>query len=563
MGHRANQLLYWVIIGGFFIPLLLGLLGVLLPSFGIDPALGSSKFSLVHWHELLNQSEFWSGLKLSVLTGIMATVLSYWFASSLVVCTYQTRWFQRLQSIITPILSIPHAAITIGALFVLSPSGWLVRMISPWLTQFDRPPNWLTVQDPEGIALIIALVIKETPYLVFAMAAALSQLQPNKTLLTTRLLGYDSITAWHFTLLPQLFKLVRLPVFMVLAFNLTVVDVATIIGPNTPSTLAVTLLRWFNDPSLSLRGQASAAAMILAFSVAACIAIWLLSERCYSLIRKRLSLLGQRRSALRWTTLAGMLGALVILSLTILALFVLPLWAFTRRWRFPDNWPSSFTLDNVFRAGQNLIELSTQSFSLGLCSSLISLGLALVLLECERLRPKQKFAVIIVFSAILLPQITLLFGIQVGLLYLDWNGTWWSVLGLHTLYTLPYVYLTLKAPYLAFDQGYLEQANRLRTTPTKNFWQVKVALLKAPIGAALAIGFSVSMAQYLPTLIAGEGRINTLTTEAVARASSGNRKWVSVLALAQAILPLICFYLATLLPRYWTSWRLTLKRVLC
>ena len=555
--------LYWLIILGISMPLLVGLMGVVLPSFGYDPALGQLDFHGQHWQQLFHQPEFWSGLRLSLGSGLLATLFAYWFASSLIMVSFDKPWFTRLQAAITPILSIPHASITIGALFLLAPSGWLVRIISPWLTGFERPPNWLTVQDPNGLALIIALVIKEMPYLMFAMAAALTQLQPDKTLQAARLLGYERLTAWHFTLLPQVFRLMRLPIFMVLAFNMTVVDVATIIGPNTPSTLAVTLLRWFNDPTLLLRGQASAAALVLALMVLLCILVWLLVYRVIHHWRQLHAMSGGRSSWLRYWTLTGATGAAFTLCLTILSLVVLPIWAFAQRWRFPDTWPASWTLDNLSRAGDRLVSLSAASFSLALCSALIGLILALLLLEHERKYQRSDGTVIILFSLVLLPQVTLLFGIQVGLLFLNWNGNWFSVLGLHVLYSLPYVYLTLKAPYLAFNEAYLQQANRLRATPLRNFILIKLALLKAPIAASLAIGFSVSVAQYLPTLLAGEGRINTLTTEAVARAASGDRKLVSVLALAQAILPLICFMLATMIPRYWTTGRLALRRQFC
>ncbi|MFT6656470.1 MAG: putative thiamine transport system permease protein [Marinomonas primoryensis] len=74
------------------------------------------------------------------------------------------------------------------------------------------------------------------------------------------------------------------------------------------------------------------------------------------------------------------------------------------------------------------------------------------------------------------------------------------------------------------------------------------------------MGFSVSIAQYLPTLIAGEGRYSTLTTEAVAQAASGDRKQVGSMALLQAFFPVMVFWLAQIIPSRWTEWRLTIKK---
>jgi putative thiamine transport system permease protein len=56
---------------------------------------------------------------------------------------------------------------------------------------------------------------------------------------------------------------------------------------------------------------------------------------------------------------------------------------------------------------------------------------------------------------------------------------------------------------------------------------------------ALAVGFSVSVAQYLPTLVIGAGRLPTLTTEALGLALGGDRRLAAVAALLLAALPLL------------------------
>ena len=68
-------------------------------------------------------------------------------------------------------------------------------------------------------------------------------------------------------------------------------------------------------------------------------------------------------------------------------------------------------------------------------------------------------------------------------------------------------------------------------------------MLWGPISAALAVGFAVSVAQYLPTVMMGAGRVSTLTTEAVALSAGGNRRTLAVYALAQALLPWLVFLL--------------------
>ena len=80
------------------------------------------------------------------------------------------------------------------------------------------------------------------------------------------------------------------------------------------------------------------------------------------------------------------------------------------------------------------------------------------------------------------------------------------------------------------------------------FWQIRLPMLVRPILTAAAVGFAVSIGQFLPTLLMGAGRWPTITTEAVALASGGDRRIIGVTALLQALLPFIGFALALVVP---------------
>jgi putative thiamine transport system permease protein len=68
---------------------------------------------------------------------------------------------------------------------------------------------------------------------------------------------------------------------------------------------------------------------------------------------------------------------------------------------------------------------------------------------------------------------------------------------------------------------------------------------------------AVSIGQYLPTLLAGGGRVETVTTAAVALSSGGDRRLVGAYALLQAVLPFLGFALALAVPRIlWRDRRL-------
>ncbi|GAB3478283.1 ABC transporter permease [Marinomonas epiphytica] len=547
------------------IPISVGMIGTLLPAFHYFPPIGEYQFSLEPWRALFSQGEFYGSLKLTLITGIGAPILSLWIALSLLAWGYQKPFFKKIEALLAPILAIPHAAIAIGLLFLLSPSGWLVRLFSPWLTGFERPPNWISVQDPQGYSLIFALVVKEMPYLLFVMLSAMQSIKARQTMDVCQTLGYGRFTLWRKVLIPQLYPIIRMPLFVVIAFSLTVVDLAIVIGPNTPSTLAVTLLRWFNDPDLAMRLMASAGAVVLMLLIIISLTSWelghLLLTKLTRIERSNGKRCGYSDNLLRFGVGAGL--ATFLISIT--ALLILPIWSFTKRWRFPDVLPSRWTLDNLERALPLLTELSVNTLIIAIGATLLACALSLLMLESKRqsfcyteqVSQKHLFDWLI-YIPILLPQVGFLFGLHVLLIYLDLNGDICAIIALHLMYVLPYVYLTLQGPYLTYNQSYLLQANRLNHKPVRNYFFVKLAMLKPALFTGFAIGFSVSIAQYLPTLIAGEGRYSTLTTEAVAQASSGDRKQVGAMALLQAFFPIIVFWLAQVIPSYWTRARIRL-----
>jgi putative thiamine transport system permease protein len=138
------------------------------------------------------------------------------------------------------------------------------------------------------------------------------------------------------------------------------------------------------------------------------------------------------------------------------------------------------------------------------------------------------------------------------LLHLHLDGTAVALVWSHLLWVLPYMVLTLIGAYRAFDPRLMTSARALGCSRMRACLSVKWPILFRPIMAALAVGFAVSVAQYLPTLFAGGGRFVTVTTEAVALSAGGNRRVLAVQALLQIALPMAAFALAALLP-YWVG----------
>ena len=109
------------------------------------------------------------------------------------------------------------------------------------------------------------------------------------------------------------------------------------------------------------------------------------------------------------------------------------------------------------------------------------------------------------------------------------------------IFILPYTWLVLAPAYEEMDWRYDYVANSLGSSPLRRFFHVHLPLLAMPIGAAVFIGFAVSIALYLPTVFFGGGRIGTITVEAVSLAANGSRGPAGVAAMLQILIPLICY----------------------
>ena len=117
----------------------------------------------------------------------------------------------------------------------------------------------------------------------------------------------------------------------------------------------------------------------------------------------------------------------------------------------------------------------------------------------------------------------------------------------HLLWVMPWMLFVLKPAWQRIDSRLILIAQTLGWSQGRIFWLVKCPQLVRPALIAFAVGFSVSIAQYMPTLWLGAGRYSTLTTEAVALSSGGSSEILATQALWQLLLPLLVFALAAFL----------------
>ena len=233
-----------------------------------------------------------------------------------------------------------------GLAFLFAPSGWLLRLVSPELTGFTRPPDWLIVNDPLGVAMMGGLFAKELPFLFLVTLAALPPVRARPYAAISASLGYGAMAGFLIGVWPRIYPQIRLAVFAVIAYSSSAVDVAIILGPTAPAPLAVRLVQWMNDPDLSMRFQASAGAMLQLAVTLSALLVWVVGERLCGAFMRALRIRGyrfRRDGAVRAVFAAIALAA----GIAVFAgLFLLALWSFAGPWNFPDALPQSLTARN-------------------------------------------------------------------------------------------------------------------------------------------------------------------------------------------------------------------------
>ena len=544
-------------------------------------AVASQAANAQAWQALWSDPQTLQAWAMTLWTGLASTGLVWLTVSRLLASGFIRQQLARWLAHVPALLAMPHAAMAIGLVLWLSPSGWLLRLVSPDLTGFEAPPPWFTTQDPWGLGLILALWLKEVPFLVWVAATQMQRedvrrrWQAEHALAQT--LGRTPAQAFAQVVWPQLAKRLRWPTLAVLAYSLTVVDMAIIIGPASPPTLAVLTWQWLSDADVAMQAQGVAAAGLLTLTVAffallqgvaarlwgqTVAAVWRRFASRGSLpqtpkAQDHLTVVGgsscgrmdgQDQSVVGGSPCGRMnWGWGLILAIYFAVAWALAVGSVSGVWVFPQLWPSVWTQGAWLRVLQSADTLWT-TLGLALASASVCLAWSVAWLEVSTQRWQKALRPWLLLPLVL-PSVLWVVGLYSIALQWRLEGQWLGLLLAHSVMVLPYVLLALEPAYQSVDPRQRAVVASLGHGRWAYLRHIQWPLLKRALASAWAVGFAVSVAQYLPTLYVGAGRFATVTTEAVTLASGGQRSLMSAYAILQMGLPLLAFALAAWLGR--------------
>ncbi|HCB3571226.1 TPA: ABC transporter permease subunit [Klebsiella pneumoniae] len=451
-------LLAWGAMAAIYLPLL--------PAAG--ELVGAAR-SPAHWRALFADPQLGQALAATLVSTLLSVGGALLIALTIVAALWPSARWRRLASRLPLLLAVPHLALATAALLLFAEGGWIWQWL-PLLT----PPV-----DRYGIGLGLTMALKESAFVLWVIYGLLGEKR--------------------------------------LADRLQAVDVALVLGPGNPPTLAVLAWQWLSQGD-DLQQAKGALASLLLMTILGGLALvawggWRIQRQYQPNLRgirhpHPHALPGRLLAAL--LPLSGLLGALLLAGLA--------------------------------RSAPPQMDALGNSLGLALAACALGAAVCLLWLACGPARGDGW-----VWLPLVLPALPLADGQYRLALYAWLDGEWWTVLWGHLLWVVPWMLFILRPAWRQRDPRMAVIARTLGWGSTRIFWLLTLPSLTRPLLTALAVGFSVSIAQYLPTLWLGAGRIPTLTSQAVALSSGGEAQTLAAQALWQLLLPAVCFTLTALL----------------
>ncbi|HEO9042032.1 ABC transporter permease family protein [Enterobacter kobei] len=480
---------------------------IYLPLLPAGAMLLAPAFSVVNWQRLLNDPQLPQAAIATLVSTLIATLGALFIALSLVALFWPGKRWRRLSTRLPWLLAVPHVAFASSALLLFAEGGLFYQVCTVCSPPYDR----------YGIGLGLTLAVKESAFVLWAIYAVLPEkrLAPQKIVLQT--FGYGRFQTLNWLLLPAIAPVLGAVMLAVLAWSLSVVDVAIVLGPGNPPTLAVLAWQWLSQGDIQQQAKGTLLCLLLLLLLAALAALgyglWKVWRRTFA------NPTGARHRshlALPERVFSGFLPACGILCAAVLLML----------------------------AQRDDVGPVRTSLSFGLLSSLVALIVIFLWLEWGPQRGAPW-----VWLPLALPALPLVTGQYAIALHLGLDGHYAAVLWSHLLWVLPWMLLVLQPAWQRLDHRLILTARTLGWRRSKIFCLLKCPLLVRPALLAFATGFSVSMAQYMPTMWLGAGRFATLTTETVALSSGGSIPVLANRALGLLLVTGTVFGLASLFSR--------------
>lgn len=442
-------LLAWGTMAAIYLPLFPAAAGLMWPA-----------LSPVHWRALFADPQLGQALAATLVSTLLSVGGALLIALTIVAAFWPSARWRRLASRLPLLLAVPHLALATAALLLFAEGGWIWQRL-PFLT----PPV-----DRYGIGLGLTMALKESAFVLWVIYGLLGEARLADQATALKSLGYGRWQCLRWLVLPALLPALGMVLLAAAAWSLSTVDVALVLGPGNPPTLAVLAWQWLSQGDDMQQAKGALASLLL---LAILGGLALVAWGGWRLQRRRLPDLRGIRHPHPHALPGRLLASALPLSGLLCALL----------------------LAGLARSAPPQMDALGNSLGLALMACALGAAVCLLWLACG---PKRGDGW--VWLPLVLPALPLADGQYRLALYAWLDGEWWTVLWGHLLWVVPWMLFILRPAWRQHDPRMAVIARTLGWGPTRIFWLLTLPSLTRPLLTALAVGFSVSIAQYLPTL---------------------------------------------------------------
>lgn len=219
---------------------------------------GATGFDPARFTRVVGDAITWRSIGWTLYTAGVATAIATVAALALSVRLQYSRAGRFLATL--P-LSVPYVATGLAALLLLSQSGLLARLAFA-AGLIEQPADFPEfVYDRPGIALILSYAWKELPFLALTAFAVLDT--GGAALVdAARSLGATARETFRRVTLPLLWRGIAPAAIAAFAYVIGQYELAVLLAPSDPQSLAVLTYERAQDPDLTRRGDAHALGLV-------------------------------------------------------------------------------------------------------------------------------------------------------------------------------------------------------------------------------------------------------------------------------------------------------------
>jgi putative spermidine/putrescine transport system permease protein len=256
-----------------------GLLLAAVDSLGFFAPAGESSFTLRHYGALLQDREFGASLLISFLFASISTILSTTLGLALGIGLRPLVARGGIMPVLIQApIAIPHLAVAVALINFISPSGLIAR--AAFATGWIHSPGDFPalINDRFGAGIILAYVIKESPFIAVMTLAMLARAGREHDMVAMTL-GASPWQRFRHVTVPMVAPAVIPASLVVFAFTFGAFDIPFLLGRQYPAMIGVVAARRYLSADLVDRPEAIAMAVLMTIVTAVLVWIYLRTAR--------------------------------------------------------------------------------------------------------------------------------------------------------------------------------------------------------------------------------------------------------------------------------------------